>query len=147
VLDVLVSLCRIPVLIACFLASLSQTAFADAVIVNDSVTIETLSQHELRSIFAMRSVRWPDGSPIRVFVLPDQSDLHKSFVKSELDMFPYQLRMSWDRAVFSGTGAPPRKVSSIEDMVTRIRSTKGGIGYINDESIPLAEGVKIVHVD
>jgi ABC-type phosphate transport system substrate-binding protein len=135
------------VVLAVLVACTSQVAAADAVIVNESVMINKLTRHELRSIFSMRSVRWPDGSPIRVFVLPDQNMLHKSFVKQELDMFPYQLRMSWDRAVFSGTGAPPRKVSTIEDMVTRIRSTKGGIGYINDESIPLAEGVKIVQVD
>jgi ABC-type phosphate transport system substrate-binding protein len=137
----------IRIFLALLLACSSQATMADAVIVNENVMINTLSRHELRSIFSMRSVRWNDGSPIRVFVLPDQNTFHKSFVKSELDMFPYQLRMSWDRAVFSGTGAPPRKVSNIEDMVTRIRSTQGGIGYINDESIPLAEGVKIVQVD
>jgi len=32
-------------------------------------------------------------------------------------------------------------------MVSRVRSTKGGIGYVNDESIPLLEGVKIVEIN
>ena len=120
---------------------------ADSVIVHPDIQIDHLSANELRSLFSMRTLRWPDGLPVRVFVLSDQSPQHKSFVKNQLEMFPYQLRMTWDRAVFSGTGYPPKKVSNIEDMVSRVRSTKGGIGYVNDESIPLLEGVKIVEIN
>ena len=134
-----------PLVLSLLLSALAVRA--DTIIVHPDVPIDHLSSNELRSIFSMRSLRWVNGVPIRVFVLSDQSPLHKSFVKQKLEMFPYQLRMIWDRAVFSGTGYPPRKVSNVENMVSRVRSTKGGIGYVNDESIPLLEGVKIVETN
>ena len=134
-----------PLVLSLLLSALAVRA--DTIIVHLDVPIDHLSSNELRSIFSMRSLRWVNGVPIRVFVLSDQSPVHKSFVKQKLEMFPYQLRMTWDRAVFSGTGYPPRKVLNVEDMVSRVRSTKGGIGYVNDESIPLLEGVKIVEIN
>lgn len=134
-----------PLVLSLLLSALAVRA--DTIIVHPDVPIDHLSANELRSIFSMRSLRWVNGVPIRVFVLSDQSPVHKSFVKQKLEMFPYQLRMTWDRAVFSGTGYPPRKVLNVEDMVSRVRSTKGGIGYVNDESIPLLEGVKIVEIN
>ena len=99
------------------------------VVTYPGVSEKVLSVNALRSIFSMRLKTWSDGTKIRVFVLPDDDPLHQSFSKEKLNVFPYQLRSNWDRLVFSGTGQAPIKVNSIEEMLAKIASTPGAIGY------------------
>jgi hypothetical protein len=100
------------------------------IITNPSVGEKTVSKSSLRAIFGMRLHAWPDGSAIRVFVLPDDAPLHIAFSKEKLNVFPYQLRLAWDRLVFSGTGQAPDTVNSPEEMLTKVASTPGAIGYL-----------------
>ena len=132
--------------LAILLLMISPLAETDSVIVNPDVKITGLSSQSLRSIFTMRSTRWPDRNAIHVFVLSDSHPLHRSFVKTRLNMFPYQLRMIWDRAVYSGAGYPPILVPSIQEMLVHVQSTKGSIGYIDDNSFPLLKGVNIIEI-
>ena len=101
------------------------------VIVNPDVQNETLSLGRLRVIFSMRVTRWANSQPIHVFVLPGDNPLHQQFVKNVLKLFPHQLQSAWDRVVYSGTGAAPTVVASVDEMRARIASTPGAIGYID----------------
>ncbi|WP_256250858.1 hypothetical protein [Nitrosomonas sp. Nm51] len=83
----------------------------------------------------MRLRTWPNGLVIKVFVLPDDNPLHHRFSKEQLSLFPYQLRQSWDRLVFSGTGQAPITVASDEEMYNRIKNTPGAIGYLDTSYI------------
>ena len=94
------------------------------------VPIDTLSSDVLRSIFAMRLNRWPDGTPIRVFVLADKHPMHRQFSKQVLGLFPYQLRQIWDQAVFTGTGEAPSEVVDQKQMLEQLVNTPGAIGYL-----------------
>lgn len=112
------------------------------VIINSASSEELLQgHHDLRSIFSMRTRYWTNGEKIRVFVLPDNNILHKAFVKEKLQMFPHQLRRTWDRMTYTGTGQPPFTVDSVAEMLEKIKSTKYSIGYIDrrveDEAIHL----------
>lgn len=90
------------------------------------------SSETVREIFFMRLGSWPDGSPIHVFVLPDNHPLHARFAKEVLGVYPFQLRSAWDRMVYSGTGVAPTTVETPEEMQMRIKSTPGSIGYIGE---------------
>lgn len=100
------------------------------IVTNPSVVEKTISKSSLRAIFGMRLHAWPDGTAIRVFVLPDDSPLHIAFSKEKLNVFPYQLRLAWDRLVFSGTGQAPDTVNSPEEMLAKVAGTPGAIGYL-----------------
>lgn len=89
----------------------------------------SLDQAFVRSVFTMRTRTWPDGRPVKVFVLPDDSEEHRRFCNELLRIYPYRLRTGWDRAVFTGTGLLPNTVESREDMEKAIRETPGAIGY------------------
>jgi len=86
----------------------------------------------LRAIFFVRQTKWPNGTPVRVFVLPDRHALHIRFTKEVLGVYPYQLRSTWDRMVFSGTGVPPTVVQGADEMRSRVEATPGGIGYLEE---------------
>ena len=104
----------------------------------DSVKVITSPEHAqqaldrgfIQAAFTMRLRRWPDGSPVRVFVLPDTDPAHAEFSREELGTYPYVLRGIWDRLVFTGTGFAPTVVSTEEEMSRRVRSTPGAIGYV-----------------
>ncbi len=100
------------------------------IVTNPNVSEVALSANSLRSIFSMSLKTWPNGTKIRVFVLSDDDQLHKAVSKGKLNVFPYQLRSTWDRLVFSGTGQAPVRVNSIEEMLDKVANTPGAIGYL-----------------
>lgn len=101
-----------------------------AVVVNPGSSEQTISKNALRAIFGMRLQVWPDGNPVKVFVLPDDHPVHISFSKEVVNVFPYQLRAAWDRLVFSGTGQAPIEVPTEEEMRTKVAAMPGAIGYL-----------------
>lgn len=105
-------------------------AQAVEVIAHRGVALQALSQSQVRAMFGMRQPKWPDGTQVRVFVLGDLQPLHGAFCKEKLNIYPYQLRQSWDRLVYSGIGQAPTEVASEEEMMARVASTPGAIGYI-----------------
>ena len=94
-----------------------------------------ISRYVLSAIFGMRLTTWPDGSAIRVFVLPDDNRIHTLFCKQILQIFPHQLRTAWDRLVYSGTGQAPEVLGSEQELRTRIAKTPGAIGYLTKENL------------
>lgn len=108
----------------------SQEADPVEVIVSTTVTERSLSSNALRAIFGMRLRNWPNGNRIRVFVLPDRNPTHVAFCKQLLNIYPHQLRLAWDRLVFSGTGQAPTEVDSEEEMRAWVATTPGAIGYL-----------------
>jgi hypothetical protein len=127
-------------------ASLATPTAADInVVANPSVTTDEISLATLRSVFLMRARLWPDGTPITVFVLPDRDERHITFCRSLLKIFPYVLRDTWDRAVFTGTGLAPIEVANQEELVRRLASTRGAIGYIQAEKAP-DEKIKLLKI-
>lgn len=121
---------------------LTGTLYAEVLIVNSSNTDTELSLSSVRSIFAMRTHHWSDGTPIKVFVLKDNDEVHSTFCKNILRMFPYQLRRLWDKQIFSGTGVAPTTVKSIEEMHERVGQTKGAIGYVR--KVQLTDKIKLI---
>lgn len=104
-------------------------------IAHPDVDTETLTRDTTRAIFAMRQRSWPGGQAVRVFVLPNDHTLHRRFAKQRLAVYPHQLQLAWDRQVFSGTGQAPTRVVSPADMLERVASTSGGIGYLTQEHL------------
>jgi ABC-type phosphate transport system substrate-binding protein len=100
-----------------------------AVYVNTSVPIRTVSQPELRLLFAGRKQYWPDNSKVTVYVLPGNHVVHQAFCRDLLQMYPYQLERIWQQITYSGQGDAPIMVNSIAELFDAVKSTPGAIGY------------------
>lgn len=129
----------------CLLACLVWPVSAATVVVNTAVPVDSLNQTQLRNIFSLRQTQWPDGSAIRVLVLPDDTDTHQQFSRKQLRLFPYQLNTIWDKHSFSGTGRRPQQVENAAAMLEAIRLTPGAIGYL--EQLTPVQGIKEVHIE
>lgn len=116
------------------------------VIANPDTGLDGISRETVRAIFAMRQRTLPEGAgAAHVFVLADQHPLHEHFAKEILDVYPHQLRLAWDRLVFSGTGQAPNEVSSPVEMRRRVANTPGAVGYLTQGGVD--ESVIIVPVE
>lgn len=89
-----------------------------------------VSRSFLRAAFTMRARRWPNGQTVRVFVHKQDHPAHQQLCKTVLNMYPYQLRRSWDRLVYSGTGQAPVEVASESEMRAKVAQTPGALGYV-----------------
>lgn len=118
---------------------------AAIVIVNPTVQQTSLPLETLRAIFAMRQRTLPDGQAVHVFVLPDDHPVHEDFSKKILGVYPHQLRLAWDRAVFSGTGQAPNEVDDEKAMLDAIASTPGSVGYIKQSN--LNDQVRVLDIE
>ncbi len=125
------------------LCCVSLHAWPQDLIAHRDADVETLTRNEARLFFTMRLKNWPNGTLVKVFVLPDNNALHNRFSNEVLGLYPYQLRRVWDRQIFSGTGQAPTTVSSEQEMLDRVATTPGAIGYadgpIENPSIRLLE--------
>lgn len=136
--------CFLGMLIICIMSGISSADNLPVVVVNPTVDPKSfLSRSAFSAIFGMRLRKWEDGSQIKVFVLADDSPLHVNFSKNILRVFPYQLRLAWDRLVFSGTGEEPTKLKSEQKMRELVGSTPGAIGYLSRSMID--ETVKAIN--
>ena len=124
-------------LILGLLCLLYQPANAMAGSVNILVSPDQANTHLdrtlLRAIFTMRLRQWPDGTAVHVFVLPDHDAATDRFCREQLGTYPYVMRDTWDRMVFTGTGLAPTVVGSEQEMRERIRTTPGAIGYVRGD--------------
>lgn len=144
--------CRYPQVDVCLFVCLlffsctlwGNVAQAMELIAHPSVTNKVVSVNEARSLFFMRKRAWSDDLPVTVFVLEDDSQFHRDFSKQRLRLFPYRLRRVWDRHLYSATGRIPKTVRNMTEMIKRISSTPGAIGYADKEFID--EGVQVIEI-
>lgn len=115
------------------------------VIANPGIEQASIPLETLRSVFAMRQRMLPGGQPLHVFVLADDNPIHEAFAKRILAVYPHQLRLAWDRAVFSGTGQAPNEVESEAALIDAVASTPGGIGYARRSSV--TERTRVLDID
>lgn len=122
-----------PLLLLLLAVSASHGVRAQSVeiIVNPDIASVSLDRDLLRAIFTMRLRAWPNGPPVRVFVLPDSDPVSDRFYREQLGMYSYVLRSAWDRMVYTGTGLAPTVVRSEKEMRERVRDTPGAIGYVS----------------
>jgi len=135
---------RIGRLLVAFACLICLHASALEIAVNPSNSIAEISHQELLAIFTMRQRTWPDGTPISVFIIDQNSDIHARFCKELLKVFPHQLRTIWDKLVYSGSGTAPVSVKSEQALLEKVAATPGGIGYV--ESVDSDSSIKIIPV-
>ena len=100
-----------------------------SLIVNKSVNIESLDKSQLLDIFSLTSKKWNDGEKIVVFDLKGDSPAKSAFYDI-LEKSPNDLKKIWMRKQLTGEGKAPAALSSDYEMLERVATTPGAIGYV-----------------
>jgi ABC-type phosphate transport system substrate-binding protein len=113
------------------------------IVANAGVAQTALDKKELRSLFTLKKRIWQDGTSVQLITLPPKHKSHKTFVRSQLKLFPYQVHRLWDRQVFSGSALNPKQADSYEEVIEMIANTEGAISYISASESELIKNDKV----
>jgi ABC-type phosphate transport system substrate-binding protein len=112
------------------------------VIANESVVADSLAMENLERVFLGRGMK-VDGQRVGVVVLAG-GETHQGFLASYLKKNPRQFLSHWRKLCFTGQGTMPSTARTESELVERVASTPGAIGYI-DAGTP-HDGVKVLAI-
>lgn len=120
-------------IVACLLVvSLSSHSLAADVvlIINKANTNSSISDQDAQNIFLGKKTTWNNGKKI---VLVDQQNqhVHGLFAKHVVKKTAQQYSTYWKKALFTGTGTPPKFVDDDAEVKAFIAVNKDAIGYIS----------------
>lgn len=102
-----------------------------AIIAHPSVTIHELDYYRVRLIWSLSLVSADNRVKLRVVSFRESSPIHRRFTLNILKLRPAQLSRQWNRSAYSGSATPPILVDTPEQMLSRVASVPGAIGYIS----------------
>lgn len=115
------------------------------IIVNNGVTIDSISKKAASDLFMKRVTKWESG----VAVVPVDRDasaaVREEFSKTIHGKPAAAVKSYWNQQIFGGRGVPPVEKPSDAEVIALVRSQPGSIGYVSDET-PV-NGVRVVRVE
>jgi len=120
------------ILFLCFIISNSSAQVA--VIANNSVPIETISEAKLLDIYSGDIRWWDNGDPVIVFDLEQKTNVKYDFYNF-LGKSTSRMKSIWLKKMLSGEGEPPEALKSEEEMLKIVGETIGAIGFISKDKV------------
>lgn len=114
-----------------------------AVIANKSVPVNQLSKTQLLDIYSGEIRTWQNGSPIFVFDLTIENNIRDNFYKL-IGRSSSRMKSIWMKKLLSGEGDPPKEFNSQDELIKKIASTKGAIGFVAIDKV--TNNVKIIKI-
>ncbi|HTY37792.1 MAG TPA: hypothetical protein VMH23_11815 [Bacteroidota bacterium] len=100
-----------------------------AVIAHKGVSVSAISASAAADIFSLSTKEWKDGSPVVVFDQKTEGATRTKFYEF-IGKSPIELKKIWMRIQLSGEGKAPTIVGSDDEVVQKVASTPGAIGYV-----------------
>jgi len=114
-----------------------------AVIANPSVTQQSLDARTLLDVYTGAIKTWSDGAPIVLVDQREKTDTKAAFYNF-LGMSASRIKSIWMKNLLAGEGSPPESIATEDELLKRIASTPGALGYVSMEKARSSEGVVIL---
>lgn len=115
-----------------------------SVIVNNGVSVSSISVADLQNISLGKKTEWGDGRAI-VFVVQESGAAHDAFLSRYVEKSSQQFQTFWKKQLFSGNGKAPDTLSSDAAVLEYVSKTNGAIGYVDSSAVN--GGVKVLKVE
>ncbi|KAB7887155.1 hypothetical protein [Poseidonibacter ostreae] len=109
--------------------SINLNASSLAVIVSKDSSIENISKKELSKIFLSKTKKLPNGDKSLTLEYINKK-YQSEFYKIVCNKNEKQLKKYWAKMIFTGRGQPPKKLKSIEELISFVQNNKNAISYI-----------------
>lgn len=106
------------------------TAGQVAVIVHKSVPVEEIGKSELLDLYTGDKSFWSDGSPVIVFDLKRKNEIRRAYYRF-LGIRSSRVKSIWLKRMLSGDAEPPESFASQEEMLERVATTPGAVGFVD----------------
>jgi len=126
------------------LGAASVQAAGYKVIVNPANPATTLAKKDVSALFLKKKVKWDDGAAVTAVDQTDKAAVRESFTTSIHGKPVAAIKSYWQQQIFSGRGVPPVEQPSDSEVVALVRSSPGGIGYVDAGAD--TSGVKVVTI-
>ncbi len=112
------------------------------VVASKDVEVEQVSEAELKKIFLLEKTTL--GTKHVSPVVQQGGAAHQAFLKQCLGESDQSLQEHYKDLVFTGKASAPKTINSDAAMIAYLSMSKGAIGYVSAEAIPI--GVKKIAV-
>jgi hypothetical protein len=112
------------------------------VVASKDVEVDQISAAELKKIFLLEKST-AGGKHVTPVVLQGGA-AHQAFLKECLGESDQELKDLYKDMAFTGKAVPPKTVASDAAMIAFLAMSKGAIGYVSAEAVPI--GVKKIAV-
>lgn len=123
------------------LCAATATSAEVAIIANKSVPADSLSRTELLEIYTGEIRRWDNGQPIVAHDVVEEGEVRETFYEY-LGHRSSRLKSIWVKNLLLGEGSPPEPVKNEQELLSKVASTPGAIGYVRREMA--SDSVKVL---
>ena len=100
-----------------------------AVIAHKSVAVDKIEKSHLLDLYTGDKSLWGDGKPVIVFDLKQKSGTRRAYY-SFLGMSSHRIKSIWLKRMLSGDADPPESFASEEELLKRVATTPGAVGFV-----------------
>lgn len=104
-----------------------------AVIANKDVKTSSINKAKLLDVYTL-DVNEFGGSKIKIFDYSSETAVRKDFF-DYLGKSIADFKQVWMKKKLTGNGNPPINVGSEDDMLSKVASTPGAIGYVSSDKV------------
>ena len=91
---------------------------------------EHFDTKKLRAIFSGKKQRLETGHISTIYMLPEKHQSVSYFIKNKLKTQVYKLKKTWHIQRYTGSGKQPVSLSSYEEIISKVKSSKYSIGLV-----------------
>lgn len=127
-----------------FLLTLATVTSAQvAIIAHKSVPSDAIKKEQLLDFYTGDKSFWKDGKPVTIFDLKIRGGVRSTFY-GYLEMSSSRIKSIWLKRMLSGEADPPAFLKSEDDMVEKVSTTPGAVGFVSKAKI--SDDVKVLAI-
>lgn len=132
------------VIIAFLLACWSPSAMAQvAIIAHKDVPAAEITKERVLDFYSGESRWWTSDIPVVVLDLKAKGDVRDTFYKF-LGRSSSRMKSIWLRRKLSGEGEPPETMDDAAELIAKVASTPGSIGYVHIDVVQGNPDIKVL---
>jgi ABC-type phosphate transport system substrate-binding protein len=121
----------IRILAAASMMAVSAVHAEVAIIVNNSVSVQSITVDEAANIFLGKVNELPGGIRMVPIDQEDGQKVRAEFYAKVVKKDAAQLNAYWSRLIFTGKGEPPKKMADNADVLALVAANPNIIGYVD----------------
>jgi len=103
-----------------------------SVVANKSVSEGSITISKVASIYSLEQTKWADGS--KIVVLDNSGDSKTKFYPG-IGKDPLAIKKEWMKKQLTGEAKAPETLGSDSDIISKVGSTPGAVGYVKSSSV------------
>jgi len=121
-------------------ATVAETKSARLVLVVHATNkVSRIDRSSLRNIYLGLTTFWDNDVRVKPYNRVHEGAIGKPFFRDVLAMTPARYRYSWQKQQLSGQGVEPEVIATAANLVAKVASSAGAIGYILESETAAAD--------